>query len=238
MGATDGLDLVVPVAPSEYDGDVLVKAENLGLATKRGEVFEEIYLTVGPGQLVALTGPGGSGMTSLLLVLAGRMKFTSGTLEVAGQQITPKSKWLRKHVSLSPFPFIDDLVDNMRVSEELRQTQLMAFGQLRSVQGAELLELVGLDVSPKTFVGDLDEYQRSRLRLALGLVVDLPIVCLDDFFRAVPIDETSEFWKTLRDVVDTTGATLFCNSTNPPPPDSITVDVQCAMRPVPTGFLP
>jgi len=201
-------------------------------------VFADANVTAMPGQLVALTGPGGSGHTSLLLVLAGRIAFSSGTLTVGGKSMPKHAKWLRKNTSMCPIPTIDPLVDNMRVQEELRRTELMAFKQVRDVRGPDLLELVGLDVPPRRFVGDLTEFERSRLRLALGLVVDLPMVFVDDFFAGVPTAQAPEFWQTLRTVVEQTGIALFCNSTDPPPDGDHTVDVHCPMSPVPTRFVP
>lgn len=233
-----GLEIVEQPASVPGVEHPLIEAVGLGLGTKRGQVFSNLSLTAGRGQLVALTGPGGSGHTSVLLVLAGRMKFTSGTLTVSGKPMPKNAKWLRRNSSLCPVPSIDPLVDNMRVKEELRRTQLMAFRLLRDIEPVDLLALVGLDVPPKTFVGDLTEFERSRLRLALGLIVDLPLVLVDDFFRGVPTDEAPGFWQTLRHVVSQTGATLVCNSTNPPPPGDGVVDVHCPMRPIPTEFAP
>ncbi len=51
-----------------------------------------IDLVVGAGEAVGIVGPSGSGKTSLLMVLAGLEAATSGTVMVAGQEITRLSE--------------------------------------------------------------------------------------------------------------------------------------------------
>ncbi|MFC4017499.1 ATP-binding cassette domain-containing protein [Micromonospora sp. GCM10011542] len=59
---------------------VVVEASGLGLRTRRGWVFRDVDLAVGAGELHAVTGPPGSGRTSLLLALAGRFPTSEGRL--------------------------------------------------------------------------------------------------------------------------------------------------------------
>src|SRR5690348_6780189 len=63
----------------------VVSADGLGLRTRRGWVFRDVSLRVEPGELVAVTGPAGSGRTSLLLALAGHFRTTEGTYALAGR---------------------------------------------------------------------------------------------------------------------------------------------------------
>jgi len=58
---------------------------NLGSGTSAVEILRGIDLTVPRGQTLALLGPSGSGKSSLMAVLSGLERATSGALEVAGQ---------------------------------------------------------------------------------------------------------------------------------------------------------
>ncbi|MGB2571287.1 ATP-binding cassette domain-containing protein [Micromonospora citrea] len=62
----------------------IVEAHGLGLRTRRGWVFRDVDLTAEAGELHAVTGPPGSGRTSLLLALAGRFPHNAGTLRTHG----------------------------------------------------------------------------------------------------------------------------------------------------------
>ena len=55
-------------------------------------ILSGIDLAIGAGEAVGIVGPSGSGKTSLLMVLAGLEAATSGTVVVAGQEITRLSE--------------------------------------------------------------------------------------------------------------------------------------------------
>nr|WP_275226957.1 ABC transporter ATP-binding protein [Novosphingobium album (ex Liu et al. 2023)] len=57
----------------------------LGSGASAVEILRGIDLTVPQGQTLALLGPSGSGKSSLMAVLSGLERASSGTLEVAGQ---------------------------------------------------------------------------------------------------------------------------------------------------------
>ncbi|NUS01000.1 MAG: ATP-binding cassette domain-containing protein, partial [Nonomuraea sp.] len=65
---------------SSRDGVVVIVAKGLSVEG----VYPEVSLEAGAGTLTVIAGPAGSGRTSLLLTLAGRMRPTTGTLSVAG----------------------------------------------------------------------------------------------------------------------------------------------------------
>jgi len=62
---------------------------SLTLATRAGpvEILKQVSLSVGPGESVAIVGPSGSGKTSLLMVMAGLERATSGSVRVAGHEL-------------------------------------------------------------------------------------------------------------------------------------------------------
>ena len=60
----------------------------LGSTEAPVEILKGLDLTVRQGETVALLGPSGSGKSSLMAVLSGLERATSGTLSVAGQDFT------------------------------------------------------------------------------------------------------------------------------------------------------
>ena len=63
-------------------------AVSLTLTSRAGpvEILKGVDLAVLPGESIAVVGPSGSGKTSLLMVIAGLERATSGQVRVAGQQ--------------------------------------------------------------------------------------------------------------------------------------------------------
>jgi putative ABC transport system ATP-binding protein len=67
---------------------------SLTLASRAGpvEILRRVDLEIGPGESVAVVGPSGSGKTSLLMVIAGLERASSGSVRVAGHDFTRLSE--------------------------------------------------------------------------------------------------------------------------------------------------
>src|SRR5689334_4445301 len=113
----------------------VVSAHGLGLRTRRGWVFRDVTLDVAPGELRALTGPAGSGRTSLLLALAGRFKITDGRLERHGR------------AALAYVPGVTDPDPNLTVGEHVAERRLL-LGLRRTPVAAEGASRLGRDLTP------------------------------------------------------------------------------------------
>jgi putative ABC transport system ATP-binding protein len=61
---------------------------SLTLTSRAGpvEILKSVSLTVAPGESIAIVGPSGSGKTSLLMVVAGLERATSGSVKVTGHE--------------------------------------------------------------------------------------------------------------------------------------------------------
>jgi putative ABC transport system ATP-binding protein len=70
----------------------VIDAENvtlaLGTGAARVEILRGVSLQVAKGESVALLGPSGSGKSSLMAVLSGLERATSGTIRIAGADFT------------------------------------------------------------------------------------------------------------------------------------------------------
>ena len=69
---------------------VALQGVQLTLTSRAGpvEILRDVSVRVEPGQSLAVVGPSGSGKTSLLMVVAGLERATSGGVEVAGHDLT------------------------------------------------------------------------------------------------------------------------------------------------------
>ena len=65
----------------------VVEAEGLSLVGPEGPVFTDVSLAVLPARATLLVGSSGTGRSTLLLALTGRMRGTTGTLRQQGREI-------------------------------------------------------------------------------------------------------------------------------------------------------
>ena len=65
-----------------------LRLEGIGKTYGRTAVLEDISLTVGPGQILGLTGPSGAGKTTICRLVSGIEKPETGSIWLAGDEIT------------------------------------------------------------------------------------------------------------------------------------------------------
>jgi ABC-2 type transport system ATP-binding protein len=208
---------------------VPVIAENFGLKGPRGWAFRGVDIDTGPGSLIAVEGPSGSGRTCLLLALTGRMRPAEGSAEVGGLRLPRKMAAVRRISALGPVPGVSDLDPALTVAEHLRERALLQRrfdGSLRALlrpraertaaarsRIEEALEAAGLDLAtlPKeerTCVRDLERLEELRLSIALALIGRPRLLAVDDADLKLSDAGRAQAWKLLRCVAQS-GTTVL-----------------------------
>ncbi|MFF4115250.1 ATP-binding cassette domain-containing protein [Streptomyces sp. NPDC001714] len=203
---------------------VPVTAERLGLEGPRGWAFRGISLDAGPGALIAVEGPSGSGRTCLLLALTGRMKATEGTATVGGARLPKQLAAVRRISAVANVAGVTDLEPALTVGEHLRERALLQrrFGDSlrallrpRAERGAraqqridDALAAAGLDLEslPKgarTAVRDLERIEALRLSVALALVGKPRLLAVDDADLKLSESERAEVQELLASIAGT-----------------------------------
>ncbi|MGW5101734.1 ATP-binding cassette domain-containing protein [Streptomyces sp. NPDC004100] len=206
-----------------------VTAEDFGVKGPRGWAFRGVGFSAEAGSLVAVEGPSGSGRTSLLLALTGRMKPSAGTAVVGGLALPRRMAAVRKISAVANMAGVTDLEPALTVAEHLRERALLQrrFGDsLREalrprtdrVHEARLradaaLAAAGLDPDtlPKgsrTPVRDLERLEALRLSVALALVGRPGLLAVDDAEVRLSAEERAEVWTLLRSLTRT-GTTVL-----------------------------
>ena len=154
------------------------------------DALNGVNFKVKPGELVAVVGPVGCGKTTLARALGRMVDVPGGQLLIDGQDITTVSlEDLRSKISLVPqegYLFTATLAENLRFGRpnasdaEMRQAARQA--QLEA-------DVQAFPNGYETLVGErgitLSGGQRQRTALARALLVDAPILVLDDALASV-----------------------------------------------------
>jgi len=150
-------------------------------------ILKDINLRVDAGEVVATVGPSGSGKTSLLMVLSGLERATSGTVVVAGQDITRLNEdelaiFRRKNLGIlfQNFHLIPSLtaLENVSLALEIAETGI-PFRDIRAAASAALDE-VGLADRVTHLPSALSGGEQQRVGLARAMVTKPRLLLADE----------------------------------------------------------
>jgi heme exporter protein A len=135
-------------------------------------VFGDLSFALEGGEALAVTGRNGAGKSSLLAILAGRLRPEGGSvrLEGAGERTLPESLHLVGHRDALKAALSAE--ENLAFARDLLGAPGLA--------PADALERVGLDHAARLPVGYLSAGQRRRVALARLLVAHRPVWLLDE----------------------------------------------------------
>lgn len=104
-------------------GECAAVARGLYAKGEEGPIFGPLDFDIPRKGLTVVSGPSGSGRTSLALVLSGRMAPNSGNLEVVGRTAR---KDVRRHVALAGVDQVDELERSVRVRDVVTESKAWA----------------------------------------------------------------------------------------------------------------
>jgi putative ABC transport system ATP-binding protein len=170
-----------------------------------------VSLAVERGQLVAVMGPSGSGKSTLMHILAGLDKPTSGTVTIAGTEITGlddahMTRLRRDHIGFV-FQFFNLLP--MLTAEENVLLPLSIAGEKPDREWLEqLLVKTGLTERGKHRPAELSGGQQQRAAIARALVTKPTIVFADEPTGNLDSKTGGEILELLRDSARDYGQTI------------------------------
>lgn len=174
------------------------------LAVQAGAWNIEAALALEAGEIVVLTGPTGSGKTSLLRCLAGQLRPQKGRIRAGNLDLYDH----HRHIDLPPWkrPLAvclqgDALFPHLTVAGNLRFG--LASRKDWSLRVAPWIEAFGLaellPLQPRQLSGG----QRQKVQLARTLAVDAPVLLLDEPFGALDGESHALVRSALRDHIRT-----------------------------------
>ncbi len=171
------------------NGNSLIRVRSLDKKYQRGSeelhVLQGLNLDVDKGDFVAFMGPSGSGKTTLLNLLGGLDLPTSGSIAVAGDEITSMSAgrltaWRARHVGFifQMYNLIPVLTAFGNVELPLLLTKLGKAERRKHVE--TVMELVGLGDRMHHYPRQLSGGQEQRVAIARAIVADPTFLLCDE----------------------------------------------------------
>jgi putative ABC transport system ATP-binding protein len=175
------------------------------------DALRGVSLEVPSGQLVAIMGPSGSGKSTLMHLLAGLDKPTSGTVEIAGAEITSLDDasltlLRRRHIGFV-FQFFN-LLPMLTAEENVLLPETIAGTTPDRAWMDELLNRTGIAERRAHRPSELSGGQQQRVAIARALVTKPTIVLADEPTGNLDSKTGGEILDLLRASVDDYGQTI------------------------------
>jgi tungstate transport system ATP-binding protein len=160
---------------------IQLKAKQVSMRFKDRVLFHIPSLTIGPNEAVYLKGDNGVGKTTLLKILAGLLKPTSGTIEPRSQSMVSRlfSGSGRKDVIyLHQSPYLFDGTVYQNVVYGIKHKRIDIHDKRAEVISA--LRLVGLETLADEHVSVLSGGEKQRVAMARAWVLKPSILLMDE----------------------------------------------------------
>jgi branched-chain amino acid transport system ATP-binding protein len=190
----------------------LLATRNLGLDIGGATIVADVSLEVADGELLGIIGPNGAGKTSLFNLLSGLYRPTSGSIELAGVDVTQQPTFLRTRRGIgrtfqvsSVFPLLTTF-ENARLAAQAALGGTLrlwrrAAGVREAVDRARAsLARVGLDGKAGATAGSLSHGDKRRLEIAMLLAADRPLLLLDEPMAGLSAEHVPSIVELIRSV--------------------------------------
>ncbi|UTF51343.1 ABC transporter ATP-binding protein [Desulfomicrobium sp. ZS1] len=146
-------------------------------------ILNGITLRVGQGETLAVVGPSGSGKTTMLMLMAGLERPTSGQVQVAGVDLTALnedalSRFRREHLGIVFQAF--HLIPTMTAVENAALPLEFAHHPKARSRALEALEQVGLGHRAGHYPSQLSGGEQQRVALARAFAARPRIILADE----------------------------------------------------------
>ena len=164
-----------------------IQVDNLAIRYGQATLFQNVCFEVGPAQKVCIAGQSGSGKTSLLKALMGLVVPDKGQILIDQQPLTKKSVWqLRNKIAYVPQE--SDLGDGLVIDRIRRPFDYHANAHLTWDRQMLLDDCQKFRLDEKLLDSDIAELsggEKQRFALIIALLLERPILLLDEPFSAL-----------------------------------------------------
>ncbi len=183
--------------------EILVDIQNLTKFFDKNKpaAIKDIVLTIPKGVIFGLVGPDGSGKTTLIRLIAGLLKPSSGQIRVSSFDTIINSTSVHEIIGYMPQKF--GLYEDLTVEQNLD-----LFAELKGINEKEkrtafekLLKFTGLTEFTNRLAGNLSGGMKQKLGLACALLTKPKLLLLDEPSVGVDPFSRRELWKMVSELV-------------------------------------
>ena len=193
-----------PVRLQKVSGQIEIR--NAGFRYGNRAVIKDVSLSIAPGEMIGLVGHSGSGKSTLVNLMCRFYDVSNGSISLDGVNIRslPISEY-RRNIGLvlqEPFLFFGTIADNIAYGKpDATRAEIVAAARAAHAHEFILRLPHGYD----SLVGErghgLSGGERQRISIARALLINPPILILDEATASVDTETEKEIQKALDNLV-------------------------------------
>jgi ribose transport system ATP-binding protein len=165
--------------------------------------LDDVSMTVGRGEVLAIVGENGAGKSTLMKIVAGVQPPTSGEILVDGHPVRFSSVAQALRLGISLIHQELNLADNLNVGaniflgREPRRAGLIDDATIDR-ESRRFLDMVGLTVAPRTVVSTLSIAQQQLVEIAKALSTSARLLIMDEPTSSLSEHESQKLFEVVR----------------------------------------
>jgi putative ABC transport system ATP-binding protein len=206
---------VTSAAPVVTANDV---ARRYGEGDTAVDALRGVSLEIEPGRLTAVMGPSGSGKSTPMHILAGLDKPTSGTVTIAGEEITSMNDNELTQLRRTPIGFVFqfyNLLPMLTAEENVKLPLSVAGAKADDAWFKQLMSKVGLTERLNHRPSELSGGQQQRVAVARSLIHQPTVVFADEPTGNLDSKSSAEILALLKDATEAYGQTIVMVTHDP-----------------------
>lgn len=185
-----------------------LKIEGLNKIYDGKQALDNINFDVYDGEFLSILGPSGCGKTTLLRILIGLLKPTSGTVTMNGRDITDVSP-AERHMGIvfQNYALFENMtvLGNVEYALRIKKSTKATARQ----KALEMLDFVGLSEHTGKRPRDLSGGQQQRVAIARTLILNPDIILFDEPMSALDVDTRLSLRREIKKLQAQFGTTMI-----------------------------
>lgn len=185
--------------------DVLILMEGIEKSFPGVHALNQCQFELRPGEVHALVGENGAGKSTLMKVLAGVYAKDAGHILVKGKEVViPNPRAAQQlgismiHQELNLMPHLT-VAQNIFIGREPRQNVRFVLDEKKiNEQAQRLLEMLHLNLDPRTKVSDLTVAKQQMVEIAKALSFNSEVLIMDEPTAALTDTEIEDLFRIIR----------------------------------------
>lgn len=187
--------------------------KNLSFVLKEQTILSNISLEIFPSEYIAIIGPNGGGKTTLIRMLLGLEKPTSGEVRIYGKKLSYFKDWHKigyvpQRASLIDSSFPATVLDIVKMGRTSQRSIFKPLSKLDKQLVDDAMAKMDISGLKDKMVGTLSGGQRQRVMIARALASKPEILILDEPNTGVDVGSQKRFYALLRELNQKEGITI------------------------------